>query len=403
MSGPAPLALAWIMIHAAAGSLNVADAARVQARRADIGDGTWIDFHNTPRLSLARAWPTTQFDAGYAPRLLWLDIGGDNASPTLVLHTAALQISFQQPRYTLSLSQTGVFGDQDYAQLGLADPTLVAPVSPLPGGPMIMPTLDAVPRVQVLEVASEETIADLRYDWSRRLSSSFGASFGFSGGADAAAQQVLPRQRTAMVDAALDYRASRRDLLSTGLDLAQIHTSNGYDHFWISLMESWGTTWAASSGGELGAGVAVQHTNGPAGLDTTDTVPVGTASVWYTMLEQGMEVRFQWGLDYAPYVDVLAGTLQSRLATSAQVALTVDRSSVRSSIGAAQTFPVDDPDATTLLSADLMFEQELLDWLIAQLGGQIVWQSSDGNPLALEGSRWLVYAGLEGRVPEVRF
>ena len=168
-------------------------------------------------------------------------------------------------------------------------------------------------------------------------------------------------------------------------------------------MEGWTTSWARSSGGEISAGIAVQDTHGPMAFQSTETVPVGTASVWYQMLKLGMETRFQWMLSYGPYVDVLAGTLQSRLATSAGASLTIDRSTLRGSLGAAQTFPVDDPNATSLLSADLMFEQELVEWLKLQLGGQLVWQSAEDTPFALEGTRWLLYAGLEGQVPEVRF
>ena len=380
MIGPASLALAWIMAHAAAGTLEIADIARVQARRAEVGDGAWANLQNTPHLALQLAWPTTTFDAAYAPRFLWVDVGGADASPTLVLHTALLQLALHQPRYTLSLSQTGIVGDQDFAQVGPVGTTIAAPATPLPGTEMAPPSLDLQPREQVISVASEETIAGLRYDWSRRIATEFQVSGGFSGGSDAQAQLVLPRQRAVMLDVTLDFRASHRDLLSTALNAAQVHTSNGYDHYWVSLMETWGTSWAHSSGGDLGLGIAVQDTIGPMAFQSTEAVPVGTASAWYTMLKQGMETRFQWLLNYGPYVDVLAGTLQSRLSTSAQASLTIERSTLRGSAGVAQTFPVDDPDASTVISTDLMFEQELADWLKLQLGGQITWQSADDTP-----------------------
>src|SRR5690606_9738877 len=108
--------------------------------------------------------------------------------------------------------------------------------------------LDFVPRAAVVDVADAETSATLEYLWSRRWSSEFRASFGISGGADAAAQAMLPRQRITELEASLDHRLTPRDTLSTGLTVAQIWTSNGYDHWLATAMETWATDITPASG-----------------------------------------------------------------------------------------------------------------------------------------------------------
>lgn len=422
--GPTALALALMVLQSAAGTLDVADVARAYARRTDFGDGALLDLENTPRVGVGLEWPTTTFALDYAPRFLWVDVLGPGPSPTLLLHSAALELSWHRPRYTLSLSQTAAIGDQDFNQVGAAGLALapgqtsgaVAPTVPgaapaMPGtmtptGEPIMPTdLDLVPAATVVSVAAAQTTASLRHDWSRRLASELRATFAITGGADAEAQQFLPQQRTAQLDASLDFRRSRRDDLGTDLRVAQIHTSNGFDHWVTSLMERWAMHWGPSSGGELGAGAALQDSTGPTGLQTTEWMPIGTATAWYELLLHAARARLQWDIGYRPDVDALAGTLQSRLFTTAQAGLIIDRSTVRLVLGAAQTIPRDAPDATQVLSADLVFEHRLRDWLDLQLGGQLLRQElgSSTTVPAPSGSRWLLYAGLEARAPEVLF
>jgi hypothetical protein len=170
------------------------------------------------------------------------------------------------------------------------------------------------------------------------------------------------------------------------------------------LLETWAMRWSRSSGGEIGAGAALQDTTGPTGARSTDWVPVATATVWYALLLHAMQANFRWSVGHNPQVNVLAGTLQSRVFTSAQADLTVDGTSLIVQVGAAQTLPRDAPDATELISADLAFEQGLLDWLSLQLGAQLLRQRlASESLLAASGTQWLLYGGLAARAPEVHF
>jgi hypothetical protein len=406
----AGLPFALMVLLAPVGTLALSDAARVYARRAELDEAVAVDVDNTPRLVLGVAWPTTRLDLSYAPRLMWLDVLDERASPTLLLHAGSLQLSSRRPRSLLWLAQTVAVGDETFVGLdgagGAGDQPIASPTQPVDDGattPATSPDLELLPDTTAVSVAEAETSAGLSYDWSRRVASELRASVGLSGGADAEARLVLPRQRTVQIDHSLLLRLSRRDELRTALDLTQTRTSNGYDHWLASLTESWSMLFTPSSGGELALGAGTRHTTGPDALSTAEVLPVGAANAWYLLLARGLEARFQWNVGFQPHVDALAGTLQSRVDTSVQAGVTADRSSVRLELGAAQTLPPDAPDASTLLSADLVCEQRLLDWLALQLGGQILRQRARrAGPLAAAGSRWLLYAGLEGRVPEVR-
>jgi hypothetical protein len=364
-----------------------------------------LDLENTPRLGLGLEWPVTVVQLDYAPRIYWLDVLGPAPSGTLLLHGAALSAEWRWPRDTLRLEQTVSYGDQDFSY-GAAGLTATETATPADAGadPAAPPELDLVPRADVVRVADEETSASLTHGWTRRWSSTFEASFGFSGGADAEAQVFLPRLRTTRVEASLDFRRSLRDDLGTDLSLAHVDTSNGYDHRIAELMEIWSVRWTPNSGGELGAGAALRDSTGPAGFESTEWDAIGMASAYYEQLSPGARTRLQWDLGYRPDVDVITGVLQSRVFTTARAGVVIDRNSILLVLGAAQTIPRDAPDATELLSADLVYEHALLDWLALQLGGQIMHQTlSSPSARAAAGTRWLLYAGLEGEAPEMRF
>jgi hypothetical protein len=296
----------------------------------------------------------------------------------------------------VSLAQTFAAGDQSFARLS-------AERGPLELEPTV-PELDLVPGFSVVRVLAAESSASLRYDWSRRVSTEVRPSFGISGGADAAAQRALPRERTARVDTSLDYRASRRDTLTTSWGLAQVSISNGYDHGIVSLMETWSRTFAPEAGGSLGAGIAVQDTPAPDDTSETQWTTVGLASVWHTLLLRAMQVRLRGDLGFQPHVNTLTGSLQRRFFATASATTVAGHTSVGLTLGAAQTFPRDEPDAAQALTADLLLEQGLLDWLSAELGGQLAWQRLGGGATpAFSDTSWLLFAGARGELPSVRF
>jgi len=392
-----------------AGTVDVSDRARIYAyeREAIIGDGIAFDIENTPRLHLGLDWPVTSLDLEYAPRLFWQDVDGPAASPTLLLHSGGLSLSSRRERLSLTLAQTFSVGDQSFARLSverdLLEPEPAATPAPTGGGSP-SPELELVPGPMVVEVVEAESSASLRYDWSRRVSTELRPSFGVSGGADAAALRALPRQRTARVDGALDYRASRRDTLTTSAAVAQTAISNGYDHLLVSLMETWSRSFAPESGVALGAGAALQETTGPAGSSETQSQPIGAARAWHTVHGRAVHVYLRSDLGYQPHINVLTGSFQHRLFASAGATTIAGSSSATFTLGAAQTFPLDEPDTAQSLTADLVLEQALLDWLSAELGGQMVWQSLGGDGLfATSESRWLLFAGARAELPSVRF
>jgi hypothetical protein len=392
--------LAFIALQAVAGTLKLADATRVYARRSLIDQTAVADFQNALEIDAALVWPKVQLEAGYAPRFTFAQGFGSAPDSGFWLHSALARLSLREPRYTLSLMQTGTIGEQDFARTG----GTIALEQPASGDPMMAPKVLLIPNARFLPVAAEETTGKFTYLWSRRWRSDIQASFGFSGGSNIDAQMILPRQRKTQLDTALDFDWSRRDEFSSALSGVQVETSNGYEHWLASLTETWSRRWTSSSGADLGLGVAFQDTLGPDQSRQRAWVPIGSANVTQAILTQDMQLRFRLGIGYGPNVNVILGRLQERLQVTALTSLTTARMTVSVTLAAAQTLPTDAPDASRLASAALAFEYALLDWLRGQLGGQATRQQ-----LALLGTRdagstaWLLYAGLEARAPAFRF
>ncbi len=390
--------LAVLFALDAAGTLDVSDSARIYAREATTTDELAIDIENTPRLELGLDWPTTSFGVEYAPRLFWSEVVGPEPSPTLLLHSVGLWLSSRRERLSVSVAQTFAYGDQSFARLSFERGLLEQD-----GATPSAPDVDLVPGPTVVRIVAAETSASLRYEWSRRVSTELRPSLGVTGGVDAAAQRALPRQRTARIDGLLDFRASLRDTLTTEAGIEHASISNGYDHRIVSLMETWSRAFGAESGGAIGAGVALQESTA-ADFENTEVQPIGVARAWHSWLARSLQVRVRGELGYQPYINELTGTLQRRVYASADATTSSGGTSVRVALGAAQTFPLDRPDTAQSLSADLVLEQALLDWLSAELGGQLTWQTlGSDNPLALNDTLWMIFAGARGELPTVRF
>ena len=203
-----PTLLAVTFALDVAGTLDVSDTARVYAREASIGADAAVDIENTPRLELVLDRPTTSLAFEYAPHLYWSDVIGTEPSPTLLLHTGGVRLSSRQERLNVSIVQTFAVGDQSFARVSTERVPLGSEPTALPSNEIgRTPELELVPGPTVLRVVEAESSASLRYDWSRRVSTQLRPSFEITGGADAAAQTVLPGQRAARLDAALDLRA----------------------------------------------------------------------------------------------------------------------------------------------------------------------------------------------------
>lgn len=388
-----PMWLAAMFALEAAGTLDASDSARIYAREATAGDDVAMDIENAPRVAVALQWPTSSVELEYAPRLFWSDVGGVEASPTLLLHAGALRLSARQERLSASVAQTFAIGDQSFARLSFERS---------PG--QLEPSPDLVPGLTVVRVIEAESSARVRYDWSRRVSTELRPSFGVTGGDGAAAQRALPQQQTARVEAGLDYRTSQRDTLTTDAGVEQTSVSNDYDHRIVSVMETWSRTFALDSGVAIGAGGALQETVPPVGARDSDLQPIGIARLWHALLLRDVQVRLTSEVGYEPHINVLTGTLQRRLYASAGATTIAGDSRVRLAFGASQTLPLEQLDTAQSVSADLALEQGIFDGLSAEVGGQLLWQSlGSGTALSAGDSLWMVFAGARAELPSTRF
>ena len=407
--------LVSIALWAAMGSLRISDAARMYARDSFADEAAIANAEDLLRIDAGLSWPTLQLELDYEPRLTVVDIFGSGPSPVLWLHSGAAQLSLRQPRYTLRLTQTGLWGDQDFTQLATVasskarrrcrrrprQPAANQPSTPMGGG-TTSPAPNLLPNARAIRLAGEETAVDLSLLLTRRWRSDTRASYGFSGGADDLARRFWPRQRRAELDNSVAYDWSRRDQLSTVLTGARVEVSNGFEHWLTSVSEEWATRWSSTTGSQLGLGMAFRDSTAPDGTTAAHWSPIGLASLTHTASLDEARVRLQIGLGYAPDTNVLLGTLQNRLQVTSSASAVKDRATVSLMVAASQTLPANTPVAASLASVALAFEYELKKWLGAQLGGQIIQQKLTSVP-GSTGGMWLLYAGLVARAPEGKF
>ena len=148
----------------ALGSLTVADRTTAYLRPHTSNRGVALDLETLPSAEAALAWRNERLALSYSPRLTLADVDRPNERALLVVHSAALSFSHQEPRFQLALTQTLSIGRQLVANLNqasVADPT--APASPS------LPRVGLLPNTQSLLVANEQTSAFVAYLWSARL------------------------------------------------------------------------------------------------------------------------------------------------------------------------------------------------------------------------------------------
>lgn len=404
--------LAFVAVGAALGSLTLSDAARVYMRNGFADEAAIVNAENVPRLDAGLSWSTLQLELDYEPQLTLVDIFGSGPSPVLWLQSGAAQLRLRQPRYTVRLLQTGTWGDQEL--VAFATSRGVGPLQPVQGpstpnqsppatsgGPM-GPALNLLPDARSLPIAAEETSADLAVSLTRRWHSDTRASYGFSGGADAMAQSVWPRQRRAQLDNSVAFDQSRRDQLNTVLTGARLEISNGYEHWLGSLSENWAARWSAATGTSFGAGVAFQDSTAPDRTTTAHWGPIGSANFTHALVLDEVRVRLQVSLAYAPELIAVLGTVQNRLQFTSSATAFKGPWSVGLTLASMQTIPANAPDAASMASAAFAFEYEVRKWLGAQLGGQLIQQKLT-SLIGTTGGMWLVYAGIVAHAPEQRF
>src|SRR5262245_32933378 len=131
--------LAFAAVWAAMGSLRLSDAARLYLRNSLADEAAIVNAENLPSIDAGLSWPTVQLELDYTPRLTVVDVFGSGASPVLWLHSGAAQFRLREPRYTLRLMQTGMWGDQEF--LPLTTSQGVGPLQSAPTQPTANPAV----------------------------------------------------------------------------------------------------------------------------------------------------------------------------------------------------------------------------------------------------------------------
>jgi hypothetical protein len=257
------------------------------------GQGTWDDGEN--KLSLR-----------YNPELLIPDLGeGDHLQ---VLHRGLLEYDWSERSGSahLTLSEEAEYGTIDL--FGLTPSTGTNPTLP-----QLNPTqlLQPIPTVTGITYEASNSLADFRWDPSRRTTLDLGGGYRLNGGANAAAQSSFPLQQGPFANGSLGYAASRRDTLTTRLSVTDLGFSNGPRDLLLEADEEESSRLARHLVGTLGIGyAAVRYQADSQSPGQFNAYPEATASLVENLLIDPHRTLLA-GLtaSVAPLIDRLGGTV----------------------------------------------------------------------------------------------
>lgn len=206
----------------------------------------------------------------------------------------------------LRLGQTSLLRVRQRGGYGAVD---LSPVS----GALQAPAADAGPRLPpgsgfaLLQESS--TAAEFESAVSQRLRISGSAAWSVSGGADAAARAAMPLSRGPQARTALEWAATRLDLLRAQLAALETRYSNGRSAAVASLTGEWRSTLSRSAEFSLSGGPAVGRISDEGQPVRTLPYAVGAADLRAAV---GRDMQTSFGVSVEPLGDPLTGELVER-------------------------------------------------------------------------------------------
>lgn len=371
----------------AAGSVTVSDSSALYVRDNFRFQGATLSIENAPRIDLDVGFRALRLSLGYGPRIVGAGVGGADSPSLLVMHEGSASLRYERRRTQLAAGHALSIGELFLGKL----PTAPAPDAIAPPDPT---TSRATPlaNAQSLRIRAHTTSAIGSYRWTRRAQSELAASYGLSGGADAASRALQPSMRTLAFSSALRFLQTPRALLVTSGGASRVATSNDYQH-WIATVSqtlSYRATRVTST--SLTVGAAFRNTQDPEDDVERGLVPIAGGSLDRRLkLGRGLG-SLQAGVSLSPFVNMLTGELQTALQGTSSAGLQRKRASAALTLDALQTLPVDASRATRVIGGGVRGSRRVAEWLDLFLGLRLQHQRIEDTALSLS-LQWAVSAG----------
>jgi hypothetical protein len=386
-----------------AASMALSDRTETRLRQpGDAAAARSLDVTTAPEARLVVASPRTGCTLAYAPQLTLWDVNNVGARP-LWLNAGSARIDWRDGNTRLSLEQDASYGAMNFAALAFP-----------PGQGGTPPRVDVIPSPQIVEFESSSTTLGSRIEGPRW---EFHSTVGYqvSGGADAAARSIIPRQQGPLGEGVVTYATSPVDHLATTVTGAETTFSSDPEIVLAEGDEGWKHLWSAFTDTELRLGVS------EARVRTSPSAP----SSWVThpVAEAGLEQRISTAEDrvtirvdarLSPVVNRLLGIVDERIQGTLLSKWTHGPFVVNAFASAQQSVLTEGPNATKLLTGELGLAYAATDAVIFDIGVRGLWQRAAlstptaGTQQAATGmteasiGQAIVFVGVTLRAPTMR-
>ncbi len=289
-------------------------------------DAATTDLEINPLAAAKLTFRTGTFSAAYEPRIFVIASQADKK--VYYLHRGRLSFDIKPaPRWQVYLNSRGSFGEYDFNPLsGLqgTQPGTGLPTSPGGSGPPAPPVLGTTPSTRFVNVLDFQASAGFVYSITSTWQWIASAGYIATGGADAAAQALVPLQRGPIAATGPRWNLSRHDSLLALVDVFHARFTNGPISTLVNLTANWTHVWAPGLETDLLGGVGAYHSyNVPLTPPKSDVLPVGGLSLRHTL--NGRQIRWRNDIQAvaAPAPDLIGGTVAERLRGLLITALTV--------------------------------------------------------------------------------
>lgn len=311
---------ALALAAAVEGTFTLIDRTEARVRAPDpVTNSTAFDIENVPDARIVLSSPHFVYTLGYTPRLAFVDFNESGSRPS-ILNAGLVSAQWHERKVRVTLTENASYGDQTFAALSVL-PTTGTPAAPSgspgapisPNQPVSLPTTDAVPAVALLSTMSSVTTLASQVTLRRMLLT---ASVGYqvSGGADTAAQQILPLQHGPFAETDFDVTATRRDHFVTVVLGSDAAFSTGVDSVLLEVLEQWRHKWSRSTDTELGGGVSGVRSRLVFEAPYTYAAdPIVNGAINHELVHGADRVELRADAGFGPTVDRLTGLADQRV------------------------------------------------------------------------------------------
>jgi hypothetical protein len=412
------------------GALVFSDRSQVGVRPADTRPGHTYDLSTAPAVDLTLPGRHWLIGVGYGEQIRLLDATGDKLYS--LLHLASASYSRSWPRGRFTLSEAVSYGAEDYRTLtyltsptstpgstpsasmqpspgtttpGMQPPSGTPPPGTTPGGQIGAQgqTVNAVPRIQTVDVASTATTASVGYDTSRRTSLGLSFLYRIAGGRNELDQIVVPRERSQLGTVSLGYTLNHRDSLLFALYGGHVETSNGFENFFLNESVVWNHFVNRNLRAYVGAGWVEQLERAPSKEEWVfyPSLAVGLNGSLYSWRYQDVRLSIVFGSTFGPAYNQFTGEVLSTLTASTSLIAERGRTTLALTASGSQTIP-SDPNLARVIGLSAVLTHHLGKLVDLSAGYATVVQLAQGAQYA-QGRQWIAFVGVGLRAPPLLF